>query len=70
MVLIPSPFQVHSNPEQAVRTALQSMSSEDWSSKCEGLGMIMCMARNYPHLLHPQLHTVILTINKEVRRSR
>ncbi len=58
--------QVHSNPEQAVRTALQSMASEDWSSKCEGMGMVMCVVRNYPHLLHTQLHSVLLAIIKEV----
>ena len=59
--------QVHANPEQAVRMAQQSLASEDWSNKCQGMAMIMCIARHYPHLLQPHLHTVLIAIQKEVR---
>ena len=61
--------QVHSNPEQAIKAAHQSMASEDWSSKCEGMTMLMCAARHYPNLLLPQLHSTLLAVQKEVRLS-
>ena len=58
--------QVHTNPDLAIKTALQSLSSEDWSSKCEGLGMLMCLVRSYPHILQPHMHSVHLALIKEV----
>lgn len=58
--------QVHSNPEQALRTAQQSIASDDWNNKCEGLVMVMCIARHYPNLLLPQLHTTLRAVQKEV----
>lgn len=58
--------QVHSNPEQALKTAHQSMDSDVWSNKCEGITMVMCVARHYPTLLLPQLHTTLLAVQKEV----
>lgn len=58
--------QVHSNPEQALKTAHQSMACEVWSNKCEGMIMVMCVARHYPSLLLPQLHTTLLAVQKEV----
>ena len=61
--------QVHSNPDQAIRVAQQSIASEDWSNKCQGMIMIMCVARNYPHLLQPQLRVVLLAVLKEVRQE-
>lgn len=58
--------QVHSNPDQAVRIAQQSIASEDWSNKCQGIVMIICIARQYPNLLQPHLHPVLLAVQKEV----
>ncbi len=57
---------VHANPDQAIKTALQNIASEDWSNKCEGMSMVMCVARYYPNNLQPQLHSVILAVQKEV----
>ena len=59
--------QVHSNPDQALRTAHQSMASDDWTNKCEGMTMVMCLARHYPALLQPQLHFTLLAVQKEVK---
>lgn len=57
---------VHSNPDQAIKTALQSIARDDWSNKCEGMIMVMCIARNYPAMLEAQLHTTVLAVQKEV----
>ena len=57
---------VHANPDQAVKTALQSLASEDWSNKCEGIGMIICITHYYPSLLQAQLHTILSAVQKEV----
>lgn len=59
--------QVHSNPDQALKTAHQSMASDDWTHKCEGMTMVMCLAWNYPTILQPQLHSTLLAVQKEVR---
>lgn len=58
--------QVHASPEQGLKAAQQSLASEDWSSKCQGIAMVMCLARHYPHLLQPHLHTALLAVQKEV----
>lgn len=60
---------VHANPDQAVKTALQSLANEDWNNKCEGINMVIIVARDYPNLLHAQLHTVLIALQKEVQHS-
>ena len=57
---------VHSKPEQAVQMALQSLASDDWENKCEGLGMISSLAHHYPSLLQAQLFIVLNSVEKEV----
>lgn len=58
--------QVHANPDQAVKSALLSIASEDWNNKCEGMSMVMCVARNYPNSLQSHLHSVVIAVQKEV----
>lgn len=57
---------VHANPDQAVKTALQSLANDDWSNKCEGIGMIICMSLYYPSLLQAQLHVILSAVQREV----
>ena len=58
---------VHANPNQAIKAALQSIANDDWSSKCEGISMVMCISAYYPNILQPLLHSVLLAIQKEVQ---
>ena len=57
---------VHANPEQAVKTALQSLSKVDWTDKCEGIDMVVVIARDFPHLLLAQLHHILMALQNEV----
>lgn len=58
-----------SAPERAFREALRDVDSSDWSSKCDGLLAVRRLAMFHPEVLGPQLHTVILSVQKEVGRD-
>lgn len=60
---------VHANPDQAVKTALQSLANEDWNNKREGIDMIIIIAHDFPNLLLAQLHAVLMALQKEVPHS-
>ena len=66
MDLVPLEALVRTLPDQAVKTALQSLAKEDWNDKCEGIGMVVIIARDFPHLLQSQLHPVLMALKKEV----
>jgi len=67
MDLAPLEDLAHAQPDQAVKAALQSLAKEDWTDKCEGIGMVVVIARDFPHLLQLQLHPVLIALKKEVR---
>lgn len=54
------------NPEQGLRDSIQNIGSDDWSSKCAGMMGVRRVAMYNPEVLQPQLHTVILAVEKEV----
>ena len=56
------------NPEHGLREAMQNISSEDWSAKCEGLLAIRRLAMFHADTLLPQLHSVVMAVQEEVRR--
>lgn len=58
---------VHAHPDHAVKAALQSLAKDDWNSKCEGIGMVVILARDFPQILLTQLHQVLIALQKEVR---
>ena len=59
-------LQPFSNPEQGLRESIAKISSEDWSAKCEGMIGIRQVAMYHPAVLQPQLHSVVLAVQKEV----
>ena len=54
------------NPEQGLRESVAKIASEDWSAKCDGMIGIRQLAMYHPGVLQPQLHSVILAVQKEV----
>ena len=54
------------NPEQGLRESVAKIASEDWSAKCDGMIGIRQLAMYHPGVLQPQLHSVVLAIQKEV----
>ena len=55
------------NPEQGLRESIAKIASEDWSAKCDGMIGIRQLAMYHPGVLQPQLHSVVLAVQKEVR---
>ena len=55
------------NPEHGLREAMQNISSEDWSVKCEGLLAVRRLAMFHADTLLPQLHSVVMAVQEEVR---
>ena len=55
------------NPEKALREALKDLAdSDDWSRKCDGLLAVRRVAMFHLDVLSPQLHPVVLAVQKEV----
>ena len=59
-------LQPFPNPEQGLRESMAKISSEDWSAKCDGMIGIRQVAMYHPTVLQPQLHSVVLAVQKEV----
>lgn len=59
-------LQPFSNPEQGLRESIAKIGSEDWSTKCDGMVGIRQVAMYHPAVLQPQLHSVVLAVQKEV----
>ena len=55
------------NPERGLREAVQNISSEDWSAKCEGMLAVRRLAMFHTDTLLPQLHSVVMAVQEEVR---
>jgi hypothetical protein len=60
-------LQPFSNPEHGLRESMARIASEDWSAKCGGMIGIRQLAMYHPAVLQPQLHSVVLAVQKEVR---
>ena len=58
------------NPEQGVKEALRLLGNEDWNVKCDGLLMVRRMAMYHCEILLPQLHSVVVAAEKEVKNLR
>ena len=56
-----------SHPEHGVRDASQSLSSEDWNIKCEGMLSVRRLAMYHPEVLGPHLHSLVRMVQQEVR---
>lgn len=59
-------LQPFSNPEQGLRESIAKIGSEDWSAKCDAMIGIRQVAMYHPAVLQPQLHSVVLAVQKEV----
>ena len=59
-------LQPFSNPEQGLRESIAKIANEDWSAKCDGMIGIRQLAMYHPGVLQPQLHSVVLAVQKEV----
>ena len=59
-------LQPFGNPEQGLRESIAKIGSEDWSAKCDGMIGIRQVAMYHPAVLQPQLHSVVLAVQKEV----
>ena len=55
------------NPEHGLREAMQNLSSDDWSAKCEGTLGVRRLAMFHGDVLLPQLHNVVMAVQQEVR---
>ena len=59
-------LQPFSNPEHGLRESIAKIGNEDWSAKCDGMIGIRQVAMYHPAVLQPQLHSVVLAVQKEV----
>ena len=59
-------LQPFNNPEVGLRESIAKIGSEDWSAKCNGMVGIRQVAMYHPAVLQPQLHSVVLAVQKEV----
>lgn len=59
-------LQPFNNPEVGLRESIAKIGSEDWSAKCNGMIGIRQVAMYHPAVLQPQLHSVVLAVQKEV----
>lgn len=57
------------NPEHGLREAMQNLSSDDWSAKCEGMLAVRRLAMFHGDVLLPQLHSVVMAVQQEVRED-
>ena len=54
------------NPEQGLKESIAKIGKEDWSAKCDGMIGVRQVALYHPDVLQPQLHSVVLAVQKEV----
>lgn len=58
------------HPDEALKKALKSLSTETWMGKIEGIQTISRLAQVHPNVLLPQLHPVVLALLTEVKNLR
>ncbi|GIY14772.1 hypothetical protein CDAR_607092 [Caerostris darwini] len=58
------------NPNEALKKALKSLSTDTWMGKIEGIRTIQRLAKNHPDVLQLQLHPVVLGLLTEVKNLR
>lgn len=63
-------LQPFNNPELGLRESIAKIGSDDWSAKCNGMIGIRQVAMYHPTVLQPQLHSVVLAVQKEVCTCR
>lgn len=61
-------LQPYPSPEHGLRESIHNIGVDDWNSKCDGLMGIRRVAVHHPEVLLPQLHTVVLAVEKEVEK--
>ncbi|XP_035233165.1 TOG array regulator of axonemal microtubules protein 1-like [Stegodyphus dumicola] len=58
------------NPNEALKKALKSLSTDTWMGKIEGIRTVQRLAKNHPDILLSQLHPVVLALLTEVKNLR
>ncbi|KAG8177348.1 hypothetical protein JTE90_020988 [Oedothorax gibbosus] len=58
------------NPNEALKKALKSLSTDTWMGKIEGIRTVQRLAKVHPDVLQMQLHPVVLGLLTEVKNLR
>ncbi|XP_054711064.1 TOG array regulator of axonemal microtubules protein 1-like [Uloborus diversus] len=58
------------NPNEALKKALKSLSTDTWMGKIEGIRTIQRLSKNHPEVLQSHLHAVVLALLTEVKNLR
>ncbi|KAF8766748.1 TOG array regulator of axonemal microtubules like protein [Argiope bruennichi] len=58
------------NPNEALKKALKSLSTDTWMGKIEGIRTIQRLSKSHPDVLQLQLHAVVLALLTEVKNLR
>ncbi|XP_022245483.1 TOG array regulator of axonemal microtubules protein 1-like [Limulus polyphemus] len=58
------------NPQSALKTALKTITSDDWQQKVDAMNDIERLAAHHPQDLQMELHSVVLALLPEVRNLR